>query len=277
LLAIAVCPATEVQRMYRPLREQVRPREWQSAWNLPRPLDNAALKPKTCRSCRAAEGCDAVCQMNLNRSLRQRLHGFCVRSGIRQPRTLLERGLPANAMLHAKKMGWMYWPLRGQVRSHGIGDLSGKRITLWEGACSRLRYVRPQRGSGCTDLFANKFAPTGSVICPVNASRCGRELARDCGMSGYREAADVPPLCADKSVLTGTHRGHLCLFNGNRLATIQAVALFSIHSMASAPAARRIGVAGSFAARHTASATSFASVTTVACAHSLITCCASSA
>ena len=105
--------------------------------------------------------------------------GFVSDRAVDNPRTLLERGLPANAMLHAKKMGWMYWPLRGQVRSHGIGDLSGKRITLWEGACSRLRYVRPQRCSGCTDLFANKFAPTGSVICPVNASRCGRELARD--------------------------------------------------------------------------------------------------
>jgi hypothetical protein len=110
--------------------------------------------------------------------------------------------LPAKAMFQAADTSRMYRPLRGQVRSHGIcakptvprrisvGDnLLASQTTrlrrhtalankfaptegrgsrpsphsMWERTCPRRRCFRRQTPLGCTGLFADKSAPTGSA------------------------------------------------------------------------------------------------------------------
>ena len=78
-----------------------------------------------------------------------------------QPRTL-GAGLLAKAVGHSASMLPVLTPSRAGSLPQGLAVYTGlwsTAITVWERACSRLRWVSRQPGADA-DAFASKLAPT---------------------------------------------------------------------------------------------------------------------
>jgi hypothetical protein len=75
----------------------------------------------------------------------------------RHSRTTVGANSFAKALFRPPAMCWMYWPLRGRIRSHRSDDI---HALLWERIHSRKLDSGRRQCVGCTGPFADESVPT---------------------------------------------------------------------------------------------------------------------